>query len=277
MDYSTYLNGAAKEELDQLKKMAGHFKIQSCELSIEGDEKPALDDWEQVKEYLKENLQDEEAGGLVNFMDDTGDLSIYEKEDNGRRFWLVSDVDGMKKHLLSNTSSWEETYSERTHQQDFIEDGKLVHTTKIAVLNNEGKMELVFDLYVSFTVDKQGNVIRELIYSFPDKNIKITLVMWSLRCVCDGQQCKNDKYIVYIQLSKYGGYVVANVQSQLMYTFAGRPLNAYMIQLTAVEPGIYGLAFTMGKWFLTDNSSTVGRILMISLADPHEILILIKW
>ena len=198
MDYSTYLNGAAKEELDQLKKMAGHFKIQSCELSIEGDEKPALHDWEQVKEYLKENLQDEEAGGLVNFMDDTGDLSIYEKEDNGRRFWLVSDVDGMKKHLLSNTSSWEETYSERTHQQDFIEDGKLVHTTKIAVINNEGKMELVFDLYVSFTVDKQGNVIRELIYSFPDKNIKITLVMWSLRCVCDGQQCKNDKYIVYI-------------------------------------------------------------------------------
>ena len=77
MDYSAYLNGAAKEELDQLKKMAGHFKIQSCELSIEGDEKPALDDWEQVKEYLKENLQDEEAGGLVNFMDDTGDLSIY--------------------------------------------------------------------------------------------------------------------------------------------------------------------------------------------------------
>ena len=45
---------------------------------------------------------------------------------------------------------------------------------------------------------------------------------------------------------------------------------------TAVKPGIYGLAFTMGKWFLTDNSATVGWILMISSADPHEILILIK-
>ena len=45
----------------------------------------------------------------------------------------------------------------------------------------------------------------------------------------------------------------------------------------AVKPGICGLAFTMGKWFLTDNSATVGRILMISSADPHEILILIKW
>ena len=187
MDYSTYLNGAAKEELDQLKKMAGHFKIQSCELSIEGDEKPALDDWEQVKEYLKENLQDEEAGGLVNFMDDTGDLSIYEKENDGRRFWLVSDVDGIKKHLLSNTSYWEETHSEMIQRQDFIEDGKLVHTTKRAEKNNEGKMELVFDLYVSFTVDKQGNVIRESIYSLPNKNIKIIIVMWTLRCLCEGQ------------------------------------------------------------------------------------------
>ena len=189
MNYSAYLNGTSKEELDQLKKMTGHFKIESyCELSIVGNEQPEnKNDWEQVKEYLKENLQDEEAGGLVNFMDDTGDLSIYEKEDNGRRFWLVSDVDGMKKHLLSNTSSWEETYSERTHQQDFIEDGKLVHTAKIAMVKNEGKMELVFDLYVSFTVDKHDNVIREFIYSFPDMNIKITLVMWALRCVYDGQ------------------------------------------------------------------------------------------
>ena len=47
--------------------------------------------------------------------------------------------------------------------------------------------------------------------------------------------------------------------------------------ITAVKPGIYGLAFTMGKWFLTDNLATVGHMLMISLADPHEILILIKW
>ena len=94
---------------------------------------------------------------------------------------------GMKKHLLSNTSSWEETYSERTHQQDFIEDGKLVHTTKRAEINNEGKMELVFDLYVSFTLDSQGNVIRESIYYLPKKNIEITIVMRTLRCVREGQ------------------------------------------------------------------------------------------
>ena len=44
---------------------------------------------------------------------------------------------------------------------------------------------------------------------------------------------------------------------------------------TAVKPWIYGFAFTLGKWFLTDNSATVGRILMIFLADLHEILM--KW
>ena len=45
----------------------------------------------------------------------------------------------------------------------------------------------------------------------------------------------------------------------------------------AVKPGIYGLAFSMEKCFLTDNSAKVGRILMISSAHPHRILILIKW
>ena len=33
----------------------------------------------------------------------------------------------------------------------------------------------------------------------------------------------------------------------------------------------------MGKWFLTDYSATVGRILMIFSADPHENSILMKW
>ena len=33
----------------------------------------------------------------------------------------------------------------------------------------------------------------------------------------------------------------------------------------------------MGKCFLTDNSPTVDRILMIFSTDPHEISILMKW
>ena len=33
----------------------------------------------------------------------------------------------------------------------------------------------------------------------------------------------------------------------------------------------------MGKWFLTDYSATVGWIMMIFSADPHEISLLTKW
>ena len=180
MDYATYLNGTAKEELDHLNKLAGRFHLDSCKLSIDGDEKPPLDDWEQVEDYLKENLEDDTAGGMVNFLDETEDFSIVEKEENGRRFWLVSDVDDKK-----NPSSWEETYSERIQRQDFIEDGKLVHVSKKAK-EIEGKLEMVMDLYVSFTADKHGNVIRQFIYSLPNKNIKITIVMCATRCVCEG-------------------------------------------------------------------------------------------
>ena len=186
MDYATYLNGTAKEELDHLNKLAGRFHLDSCDLFIDGDGKPPfdVDDWEQVKDYLKENLVDDTAGGMVNFMDETEDFSIVEKEENGRRFWLVSDVDDKKKILLSNPSSWEETYSERIQRQDFIEDGKLVHVSKKAK-EIEGKLEIVMDLYVSFTADKHGNVIRHFIYSLPNKNIKITIVMCAYRCVCE--------------------------------------------------------------------------------------------
>ena len=53
-------------------------------------------------------------------------------------------------------------------------------------------------------------------------------------------------------------------------------ISQFQQEYTAVKPGIYGLSFTMGKWFLTDNSATVGRILIISPVDPHKILILIK-
>ena len=49
-----------------------------------------------------------------------------------------------------------------------------------------------------------------------------------------------------------------------------------MIQATAVCSGIYGLSVSTGNQFSTDYSVTVGPILMISTADPHEIPIPIK-
>ena len=36
MDYSTYLNGTAKEELDKLDKLAGNYRIEDVRLTIDG-------------------------------------------------------------------------------------------------------------------------------------------------------------------------------------------------------------------------------------------------
>ena len=71
MDYSTYLNGIAKEELDSLDRLAGHFEIETCEIDIEiesGDKKPPADDWEKTKEYLKETLRVCRPNGMAKIM-----------------------------------------------------------------------------------------------------------------------------------------------------------------------------------------------------------------
>ena len=39
MDYSTYLTGATKDELDRLDNLAGKYRIQSSKLTIEAANK----------------------------------------------------------------------------------------------------------------------------------------------------------------------------------------------------------------------------------------------
>ena len=58
---------------------------------------------------------------------------------------------------------------------------------------------------------------------------------------------------------------------------AERIRRDYRLVTTAVKPGIYGLAFEIGEMFFTDNLEMVGQVSMIFSADPHKILILIKW
>ena len=54
LDYSTYLNGTTKVELDRLDKLEGNFRIHSSKLTIEtfvyGKRLPS-DDWEYFKAY----------------------------------------------------------------------------------------------------------------------------------------------------------------------------------------------------------------------------------
>ena len=55
-------------------------------------------------------------------------------------------------------------------------------------------------------------------------------------------------------------------------------LDSFAKQIPAITgdaPRI-GLSFLIGKWFPTDYSATVGRILVTFTADPYEILIPLK-
>ena len=58
LNYSTYLNGTVKDELDRLDRIEGIFRIQASKLTIEAHYKGTRlpDDWEIFKERYKDCL-----------------------------------------------------------------------------------------------------------------------------------------------------------------------------------------------------------------------------
>ena len=58
MDYSTYLTGSAKEELDRLDKLAGNYRIgdSKTKLKIEGGELLPSNNWQDLKNMVPETL-----------------------------------------------------------------------------------------------------------------------------------------------------------------------------------------------------------------------------
>ena len=59
LDYSTYLNGTAKDELDGLERIEGSFRTQASKTTIEAHYKGTRlpsDDWVTLKECLKDHL-----------------------------------------------------------------------------------------------------------------------------------------------------------------------------------------------------------------------------
>ena len=127
MDYSTYLNGTVKDELDRLDRLEGKYRIQGSKLTIEGLHQ---DDWE----YFKECLGNRVPMGLVNVIEGKEGFTISESK-NGQRTWIISDVDGWKnRELLKSRGYLKLQRSGRhptwNHFDYFIEDGWLVNTQK---------------------------------------------------------------------------------------------------------------------------------------------------
>ena len=110
MDYSTFLNGTAKEELDRLDRLARNFRIEDSKVTIEGC------DWQDLKKMAQM------PKWVMNILEGKPDFSIVENMNNGMRTWIVRSANGMEKDLLLDTDFWEERSDLWTHRESFIKD-----------------------------------------------------------------------------------------------------------------------------------------------------------
>ena len=199
LDYSTYLNGTTKDELDGLGRLAGNYKIHASKTTIEAvsnelDEgqgvvfessRGPISDLEHFKEIFEGILRTD----LISFIEGTKYFSIVESK-TGPRKWVISDVDGVDKVWLTGRGDLKQESSFWGRHDHFIEDGMLV---TLYERYNE-KMEKILTVRDNIATDKQGNVIREFIwtqangmqcecntYCYLNAEFKITKVMWAQR------------------------------------------------------------------------------------------------
>ena len=188
MDYSSYLNGVAKEELDSLDKLAGDFKIETVKFTHQG-RKVATEDLEQFKECLKQMLPKK----VTDFFFGRREISIVERISSRWRTWVIYDMDGREKNMMCSEGFYiKDVPGLLQYYEDYIEDGKLVNSDKWFAVS-DGKAELALELYDSFTLDKQGNLIRELIYNCPEIDFKFSKVAKAVR-VIDEQTTMDDLF-----------------------------------------------------------------------------------
>ena len=172
VDYSTFLNGTLKEELDRLDMLAGDFRIEDSRVVIDGVKGLSSEDWQERKKYMPRSV--------VNPVESNKDFSIVEKTINGKRTWTINDLSDTETDLMSNMSSCEERSGFWIYSEDFIEDGRLVSFAKVSEVYNS-KMRLSLHYYQSLIADKQGNLTRRLIFDVPILGIKITKDIWAVR------------------------------------------------------------------------------------------------
>ena len=181
MDYSTFLNGTVKDELDGLERLEGKYRIQASRLCIEGLHGGKVlpqDDWK----YFKECFGNRVPTGLVNIIEGKKGFTIANSK-NGPRTWIIADVNGWKTRVLLTVRGCSRLQESGKwgHFDNFIEDGWLVNTIKVWDIDN-GKPILDVDLRDSITVNRQGNVLRVFMWSAPNwQGLKVTKAMLACR------------------------------------------------------------------------------------------------
>ena len=167
LDFTSYLNGTARDELERLDRLEGQFRIQASKLTIEvlcdGETLLISDDWVDFKECLENNA-------FVKFIEGKEEFSIVERKE-GLRTWIISDVDNKKRDLLYHFTENPEQISGIWYDNDsFIQDGRLVTIHKGYEMYN-GKMKCVLDSKEYITADNKGNIRRKLIWDNPNFNL----------------------------------------------------------------------------------------------------------
>ena len=189
LDYSTYLNGTTKDELDGLGRLAGNYKIHASKTTIDalyGGKRVKfvsprggpVSDWEHFKGIFESIYR----ATLTKFIEGKDEFSIVESK-NGPREWFISDVDGMNKVWLTRRGDLKQKSSFWHRHDYFIEDGALV------ILYDRYNENMEKDLNVRnfITADNQGNIFRKFTWTqawnlnLPNVEFKITKVMWAHR------------------------------------------------------------------------------------------------
>ena len=176
MDYSNYLNGTAKEELDRLDKLAGDFKFGSSKLRIDQGKGIQSDDWQDLKKKMPRG-----AVSYLESIEGKAEFSIVEQTKNGMRTWYIFDANGSEGDLMSEKGSWEERSHVLVHSEDFIEDGRLTNFAAVSRTYNGGRRVFLYSITHSIIIDQQGNLIRRFICSMPHLGITVTKDIWAVR------------------------------------------------------------------------------------------------
>ena len=183
MDYTDYLAGKTKSEMDMLDRLDGRFQVHASELIVDlGGDKVLLDELDEWQI----------PSSLMKFFrwHGSAEISIVETSSSEARTWVISDVDGSIKRFHLRSRGWmPQTPSNYwIHVDDFIEDRKLISARKVFAMV-DGQVDrdgprwakvdkgLVMEYVDSYSMDKKGNLVREFICSIPIANIKITKVM----------------------------------------------------------------------------------------------------
>ena len=130
---------------------------------------------------------------VTDFFFGRREISIVERISSRGRTWVIYDMDGREKNMMCREGfSIKEVPGLLQYYEDYIEDGILVNSDKWLKVR-DGKAELALELYDSFTLDKQGNLIRELIYNCPEIDFKFSKVAKAVR-VIDEQTTMDDLF-----------------------------------------------------------------------------------